>query len=279
LNQSCGQAARERLKGLNARGPTIDASINSSPQRNAMQPSLKNRADFLARQVNQFSNEPAVEQQLVQAYFQSNKGFYVDVGANDPVLDSQSQHLEALGWTGLLVEPDPDCCEKLRQTRSGIVVEMACSSPENAGKQLQLNRAGPHSTLEDRPIALGAVVRSTIAVQCETLDAILQAQGAPVGFDLLSIDIEGHELVALSGFSFSRWKPRLVLIEDHVTHLKKHALLETNGYQLILRTGLNSWYVPIKNAYTFSLAARFEFIRKYYLGLHLRRFRYANDAA
>jgi hypothetical protein len=84
------------------------------------------------------------------------------VGANDPVLDSQSQHLEVLGWTGLLVEPDPDCCELLRQSRKGVVIEMACSSPENAGKLLQLNRAGPHSTLEDRPIALGAVIRSTV---------------------------------------------------------------------------------------------------------------------
>eukprot|EP01031_Cornospumella_fuschlensis_P007995 gene7995-9874_t len=151
---------------------------------------MQSRADFSARHIQQFSNEPAIEKELVQAFFSGHKGFYVDVGANDPVLDSQSQHLEAIGWTGLLVEPDPDCCELLRKTRTGTVVEMACSSPENAGKQLQLNRAGPHSTLEDRPIALGAVVRSTVGVQCETLDRILETHGAPVGFDLLSIDIE-----------------------------------------------------------------------------------------
>lgn len=185
-----------------------------------------------------------------------------------------------MGWTGILVEPDPDsdCCDLLRKSRKGVVVEMACSSPENAGKQLQLNRAGPHSTLEERPIALGAVVRSTVSVRCDTLDAILRRQGAPVGFDLLSIDIEGHELVALSGFSFSYWKPRLVLIEDHVTHLKKHALMRRSGYQLILRTGLNSWYVPVEPPYTASFAARLEYVRKYYLGLPLRKFRYSREA-
>ena len=239
---------------------------------------MQSRADFNTRHIQQFSNEPALEKQLVQAFFGGRKGFYVDVGANDPVLDSQSQHLEALGWTGLLIEPDPDCCELLRKTRTGTVVEMACSSPDNAGKQLLLNRAGPHSTLEDRPIALGAVVRSTVAVQCETLDKILQTHAAPVGFDLLSIDIEGHELVALSGFSFAVWKPKLVLIEDHVTHLHKHALMKANGYQLMLRTGLNSWYVSGELAYTFSLAARFEYFRKYYLGLPLRKFRYSREA-
>ena len=239
---------------------------------------MQSRADFNTRHIQQFSNEPALEKQLVQAFFAGRKGFYVDVGANDPVLDSQSQHLEALGWTGLLVEPDPDCCELLRKTRTGTVVEMACSSPENAGKQLLLNRAGPHSTLEDRPIALGAVVRSTVAVQCETLDAILQTYCAPAGFDLLSIDIEGHELVALSGFSFAVWKPKLVLIEDHVTHLQKHAMMKNNGYQLVLRTGLNSWYVSREMTYTFSLASRLEFVRKYYLGLPLRKFRYSRNA-
>ena len=107
-------------------------------------PYMQSRANFEIRHIQQFSNEPATEKQLVQAFFAGRKGFYVDVGANDPVLDSQSQHLELLGWTGLLVEPDPDCCELLRKTRTGTVVEVACSSPENAGKQLMLNRAEDH---------------------------------------------------------------------------------------------------------------------------------------
>lgn len=236
---------------------------------------MQNRANFITRHIQQFSNEPAVEKQLVQAFFGGKPGFYVDVGANDPVLDSQSQHLEAMGWKGLLVEPDPDCCELLRKNRTGTVLQMACSSPENAGKQLLLNRAGPHSTLEDRPIALGAVVRSQVAVQCETLDDMLRTHNAPVGFDLLSIDIEGHELEALSGFSFDVWKPRLVLIEDHVTHLAKHQRMQRSNYQLLMRSGLNSWYVRGDEHYTSSFTAKFEYTRKYYLGLPLRRFRYS----
>lgn len=238
---------------------------------------MTTRADFKNRHIHQFRNEPATEQQLVQTFFAGRQGFYVDVGANDPILDSQSNHLEALGWTGLLIEPDPDCCDLLRKSRTGVVVQMACSSPENSGKQLLLNRAGPHSTLEDKPIALGAVVRSKVPVQCETLDTILRSHNAPVGFDLLSIDIEGHELVALSGFSFSHWRPKLVLIEDHVTHLAKHKLMQNACYRLLMRTGLNSWYVPADSSYSFSWAARFEYVRKYYLGLPIRKFRYQRD--
>ena len=91
--------------------------------------------------------------------------------------------------------------------------------------------------------------------------------------------LHGHELVALSGFSFEMWQPRLVLIEDHVTHLNKHQLMRKNNYQLLMRTGLNSWYVRADLSYTFSIAAMFEYVRKYYLGLPLRKFRYSKNSA
>ena len=54
---------------------------------------MQSRANFATRYIQQFSNEPGVEKQLVQAFFAqykgsqgADKGFYVDVGANDPVL-------------------------------------------------------------------------------------------------------------------------------------------------------------------------------------------------
>jgi FkbM family methyltransferase len=242
-----------------------------------MDPTLSNFADFKTHHISNFNNSPSIERQLVQEFFGKTDGYYVDVGANDPIIDSQTQHLEALGWNGLLVEPDPDYCQLLRKARKGTVIEVACSSLENEGKQLQLNRAGPHSTMEDQPIILNAVVRATVMVKCETLNKILKDNNAPVGFDFFSIDIEGHELVALSGFDFSHWKPKLILIEDHVINHKKHQLMLANGYQLILRTGINSWYVPTTQDYTFSITARLEIFRKYYLGLPLRKYRYTRQ--
>ena len=42
---------------------------------------------------------------------------------------------------------------------------------------------------------------------------------APAPIDLLSVDVEGHELEVLRGFDFERWQPLLILIEDHVGNL------------------------------------------------------------
>lgn len=62
--------------------------------------------DFAARKVYHFKNLPQNEQLLVREYFQNKlDGYYVDVGANHPVEESQTWHLEQLGWSDLLIEP------------------------------------------------------------------------------------------------------------------------------------------------------------------------------
>jgi hypothetical protein len=50
--------------------------------------------------------------------------------------------------------------------------------------------------------------------------------------------------------------------------------MTSHGHQIILRTGLNSWYVPKTELYRFSLSSKFEFFRKYWLGLGGRKLKY-----
>ena len=233
-------------------------------------------ADFSGRYIRQSRVPPRFEQALVQKFFsRETQGFFVDVGANDPVLDSQSFHLERLGWRGLLIEPLPAYCELLRRHRLSQVVECACSSPENHGKNMSIKVAGVHSSLEPNLIAVGAKAEAVAQVQVRTLDSVLREHAVAPGFDLLSIDVEGHEMEVFKGVDLRLWRPRLVLLEDHVTGHQKHQYMRSQGYQLLLRTGLNSWYVPEDRGYTFSARARLEFFRKYWLGLLTRKIRYS----
>lgn len=233
-------------------------------------------ADFTQHTVSHFKNMPDDEQELVQQFFGKKRdGFYVDVGANDPVVESQTWHLEQLGWNGLLIEPLPSYCEMLRKTRKGTVVQTACSAPENQGKVLQLLVAGGHSTLNAAPIALGTESDETVEVTCKTLDSVLAENNAPTGFEFISIDIEGHEMEMFKGFTLAKWQPQLVLLEDHVTSHEKHNFMTASGYQLIMRTGLNSWYVPARKGYRLSWYAKLQFFRKYYLGLLGRKIKYS----
>ena len=73
------------------------------------------------------------------AFFGNIKGYYVEVGANDPRERSQTWHLEQQGWTGVLIEPQPDLAATLRAERKGKVFAVACSSPAKAGQELSLH--------------------------------------------------------------------------------------------------------------------------------------------
>jgi hypothetical protein len=122
-------------------------------------------------------------------------------------------------------------------------------------------------------MAAGARTDHTIMVPTRTLDSVLEEAEAPLPIDFLSIDVEGHELEVLSGFSFARWQPYLILVEDHVGSLRTHGFLKRNGYRLIRRLGFNGWYVPEDAPMHPSKAERREIIRKYYLALPFRKLR------
>lgn len=210
---------------------------------------------------------------LVAAFFGNIKGYYVEVGANDPRERSQTWHLEQQGWTGVLIEPQPDLAATLRAERKGKVFAAACSSPAKAGQELPLYVAGPLSSLDRHSMAPGATPEKVIRVPVRTLDSILEEAGSPAAFDFLSVDVEGHEIEVLQGLDLTRWRPRLIMIEDHVADLSKHRYLNAAGYRIIRRYENNGWYVPRDSAVACRWADRWEILRKYYLALPFRMLR------
>jgi FkbM family methyltransferase len=221
------------------------------------------------RTVFPYQAEDRLKAEFVDA---SRPGFFVEVGANDPLLGSQSWRFEQAGWTGILIEPQPDLAERLRRTRRARVVAAACSSPANSGGSVTLYLSGWHSSLKPELVVTGVAPHGAIEVPARTLDDILIEAEAPIPIDFVSIDVERHQLEVLRGFNLPHWRPRLLLIEDHVTDLATHRRLTHEGYRLIRRTGDNGWYVPQSQAPPLGFG-RWEIIRKYYLGLPFRKLR------
>jgi len=184
------------------------------------------------------------EDLIVWEYFKRKRdGFFVEVGANDPVDLSQTYMLEQQGWKGLLIEPIPSCCAKLAEARpNSIVCEMAATAPEKAGTaMLNIAEADAWSYLEgvsDRDMA-----SKRIEVKTDTLDHVLDEHQAP-RIDLLSIDVEGAEIDVLRGLDLKKRKPALVLIEDHLNDLSIYRYMRGQGYFLGRRTGCNNWWFP-----------------------------------
>jgi FkbM family methyltransferase len=200
------------------------------------------------------------------------RGYFVEVGANQPEDLSQTFSLEQKGWTGVLVEPQPDLADALKRRRSAKVFAEACTSRRNSGSRMTLHLAGSHSSF-DRNLNLAEVKpHGAIDVPTRTLDQILVDAGAQ-SVDFISIDVEGHELDVLDGFDLERWRPRLILIEDLLLHLQVHRYLKRRNYRLFRRTGINNWYVPADTSPRLGIDGRWQFLNKLYLGTPFRRAR------
>jgi len=217
---------------------------------------------------------PEVEDELKEAFFgKARVGYFVDVGANEPQFMSQTWNLEQLGWRGVLIEPQPALVKMLKEQRRADVFGCACSAPQNAGKVLPFQVAGLHSSLNLDFFVAGAPKSAIINVPVRTLDDILAEANAPTPIDLLSIDVESHEIEVLNGLTLARWRPRLILIEDLALNRRLHGVLQSRGYRWVRRTGLNGWYVPANSEMTVSPFGQWQFLRKHYLGVPFRRFR------
>jgi FkbM family methyltransferase len=199
------------------------------------------------------------EDALLWQYFNGKlNGFFVEVGANHPTKFSQTWLLEQQGWNGILVEPLASKCELLRSMRPrSIVAQAAMGAPEQRGRA-RFSVAEEDDMLSGLELDEHVSVGSFEDVEVRTLDDVLTDAGHPK-IDLLSIDVEGLELNVLRGFSIERYKPAVLLLEDHLQRLTVHRHVVSRGYRLVKRTGCNSWYVP--NDASFSLTSKLEKIR------------------
>lgn len=205
------------------------------------------------------------EDRLATAFFAKQRGtgfrgVYVDVGANHPVLSSNTYLLWRQGWRGVLVEPDPLSAQALRRVRRGdIVMETALAGAVGCREFLSY-AIGEYSGFADvktqpqreRVEAITGPPRS-LRVATETLACACQrASDAFGGVDFLSIDCEGAEEEILGSNEWSRFRPLLIAVESLAVlpHDALHSTLDTllgrAGYQLVAKTFLTSLYAPIE---------------------------------
>jgi FkbM family methyltransferase len=223
--------------------------------------------------MNQRPNEP----ELVLEFFGNKScGFFVDVGANDPQNMSQTWLLESKGWRGLLVEPLPHLAEKLRAARPGSQVIQAACGPHGHPATVEIHEAecSMHSGLNRHAIDARERYVAVHKVPMLALDEILAGQGNPKP-DFVSIDVEGMELEVLRGFDLVRHAPTLLLIEDHLFDWQVHGYLSRSGYRLVKRTGLNNWYVRVKQPFAMTTSVeRLKLWRKVWVGTPWRGFKH-----
>ncbi len=187
------------------------------------------------------------EDVLLDRLFPRGKaGFYVDVGANHPVNHSVTKHFYEHGWRGINVEPAATVFRMLEADRPrDLNVNLGISDRDGALVFHEATSSLGMSTF-DTAFAEG-LVRDGFpcvprSVPVTTLSRLFEryAVGA---IDFLKIDVESHESEVLRGADFSRWRPRVVLIEATDRPERWQDRLLSVGYQCGAFDGLNRYYV------------------------------------
>lgn len=179
------------------------------------------------------------------------KGTYIDIGAQDPVVDSVSLAFYESGWRGFHIEPTPHYAEALRQAR-----------PEDEVRQVAIGRqAGVISfyEFEDTGLSTGsksiADLHSQNGLACHeikvdvlTLDDLFESINSRQ-IHWLKIDVEGMESDVIGGWKSSPVRPWVIVVESsrpgsrEETYQQWEPDLLSKGYRYVYCDGVNRFYV------------------------------------
>lgn len=178
-------------------------------------------------------------------------GFYIDVGAQHPIIDSVSYLFYENGWRGVHIEPISEYANLLRSFRPDEdVLQMAVSSKSEAIEFFEFDGTGLSTGKKEiagKWIESGREARN-ITVETISMDELLEKYKETT-IHWLKIDIEGAEFDAISSWRNSRVRPRIIVVEStdpgssHESFEKWDPLLIEKGYIFFYFDGLNRFYV------------------------------------
>ena len=178
------------------------------------------------------------------------QGHYLDIGAQDPVIDSVSLAFYEAGWRGIHVEATPFYASKLREARPDeVVIEAAVTEApgpisffEIPGTGISTGRpdiAKHHAKIGYKPRRIStAVIR---------LDQLLET--ATPDLHWMKIDVEGMEADVLRSWGECERRPWVLVIESTFPNTQSPTQdlwineVVKRGYKKVYFDGLSCYFV------------------------------------
>lgn len=184
------------------------------------------------------------------------KGFYIDVGAQDPMIDSVTKAFYERGWRGINIEPVEHWFQKLVADRpEDINLQLAAASQSGEIRFYEVRNTGLSTADPDfafRHAVQGYEVREQ-HIAAKALDAICTDCGV-TEVHFLKVDVEGAEADVLRGLGLIDFRPWIIFVEatepnsQSSTHEQWEDLLTTRAYEFVYFDGLNRFYVAEEHA-------------------------------
>lgn len=184
---------------------------------------------------------------ILSGFFGGQKeGFYVDVGAGHPVLDSVTKYFYVRGWSGINIEPNKKYHKLLEEDRErdiNLNIGVAGRSGKLSFREYENYGLSTFSDAikEDYKVSTPKAKYVDRQIEVKTLAEIFADHN--VGkIDFLKIDVEGFEHEVLKGNDWSAYRPSILCIEANHVIKNWRPILDKNGYELVFFDGLNEYY-------------------------------------
>lgn len=182
-------------------------------------------------------------------------GTFVDVGAFGEEGSNTYFFEKALGWTGLLIEPNTLKLDALRETRPNAKV-INCAIDDQPGERPFLQICGVNEQLSglldnydprwkamlDQQHAVHGNQQNVITVPCRRLQDIFDEHNL-THIDYMSVDTEGSEIKVLQSVDWARMDITAITVEDAHSDLIIEPILAPFGYKLVHRQWPDQFFV------------------------------------
>jgi FkbM family methyltransferase len=161
-------------------------------------------------------NKGVLLEEKLNAIFNKRSGFFIELGANDGLRQSNTAFLEKkMDWTGILVEPSNMGYRKCLENRpNSTCYNYACVSDEYNEEYI----SGDFNNMQLMASINGTRLNRTNLIQVKAITlANLLDQHETNNIDFLSLDAEGYELNIIKGLNLDKYRPNYMLVEIYNT--------------------------------------------------------------
>ena len=194
--------------------------------------------------------------EVISKYIGTEKSLYIEIGGNDGYSQSNTKFFEQqFGWSGILIEPDPELFKKMRRNRSSqnYFANFACVSDDFMKESTTLIKGNLLSSVLDSKNHIADPIKHAtqknlsqfenadkIEVPVSTLTNILVKSKISRSIKFLSLDVEGYELEVLKGLDLNKFRVEWICVEVRKFEEIDNYLTK-KGYHLITRLSLHDF--------------------------------------
>ena len=189
---------------------------------------------------------------LILHIFKNQKnGFYLDIGCGHPIKNNNTYLLNKKGWRGINIDLDEENIDLFNSYRKKDVNLATAVSDKEGETELYFyhSKSALNTISKDNADFQKAKVSAIKKIKTQTINKIIE--NSPFKdrkIDFLSVDVEGSELAILKNFDFTKYSPKVIVVEYLDLSLKKleiknlninniikseiYKLIESNNYTL-----------------------------------------------